>query len=298
MYLTRQGWRDCVQILTKYWLRPGMTLLVLLLSAGVCHADGLREKVLQAFQSQASELRVIAKTEDELQVTGRNGPLVVYLFNLRAACVSSKGSCEGEVSSFVRRIALLASSGQPADVFVAEKIYAVLRNADFAKHAAETVKEPNKQLVALPFVESIEVLFVVDGKNEVRFVNRGDLVAAGLTERALLDLASHNASRLPQLKYEPINDAPGLYVMRANDGLGTSRAFDVALWEKLEAMAGVSVAMAVPTRDWVIFSRADKPGLVAKLRDLAGRIARGEPYAVSDAVMVRDGKGWKALQHQ
>ena len=31
---------------TQHWLRPGMTLMALLLSAGVCHADDLTEKVL------------------------------------------------------------------------------------------------------------------------------------------------------------------------------------------------------------------------------------------------------------
>lgn len=282
----------------QLWLRPGMSLMALMLSAGVCHADDLTEKVLQTFRKQASELRVTAKTDDELQVTGRKGPLTVYLFNVRTACASNKDRCDDEVLTFVRHIASVASADQSADAFVGEKLYAVLRNAGFGKRAAETVKEPNKQLVVLPFVDSIEVLFVVDGEKAVRFVNRDDMVGAGLTEKTLLELASRNAARLPQLKYEPIEGMSGLYVMLANDGLGTSRAFDPALWEKLEAKAGGPVAMAVPTRDWVLFTRADQPELVAKLRTLAGRIARGEPYPVSGAVMARDGNGWKALQAQ
>ena len=166
----------------QYWLRPGMALMVSLLGAGVCHADDFTEKVLQTFRSQASELRVSAKADDELQVTGRKGPLTVYLFNVRTACVSNKERCDDEVSSFVQRIASVASADQSAGAFVAEKIYAVLRNAGFAKRAAETVNEPNKQLVVLPFVESIEVLFVVDGEKAVRYVNRDDMGAAGLRQ--------------------------------------------------------------------------------------------------------------------
>lgn len=287
-----------MQSLKQYWLRLAVILMGLLLNSGACLADDLKERVLKAFQDQASQLPVIAKTEDELQVTGRNGALTVYLFNIRMACVSNKDRCDEEIASFVRRITSLASADQTADAFVAEKIYAVLRNVDFAKRAAETIKEPNKQLVALPFIEGVEVLFVVDGENAVRFVNRSDLVATGLTERALFDLATRNVLRLPPLTYEPINEVPGLYSMLANDGLGTSRVFDVALWERLETMAGGSVAMAVPTRDWVFFCRADRPELVAKLRDLVARVVSGEPYAISDAVMVRGGKGWKVFQHQ
>lgn len=280
------------------WLRLGISLGVLALSAGMCHADGLTEKVLQTFRSQASGLRATAKSDDELQVTGWRGPLTVYLFNVRTVCTSNKDRCDDEVLSFVQRVVSVASADQSADAFVVEKVYAVLRNAGFAKRAAETFKEPNKQLIVLPFVESIELLFVVDGDKAVRYVNRDDIAGAGLTEVALLDLASRNATRLPQVKYEPTKGMPGVYFMPANDGLGTSRAFDFALWEKLEAVAGGPVAIAVPTRDWVLFTRADQPELVAKLRTLAGRIARGEPYPVSDAVLVRDGNSWKPLQAQ
>ncbi|MBS0449126.1 MAG: DUF1444 family protein [Proteobacteria bacterium] len=228
----------------RKWLRLGISLCVLGLSVGVSHADELTERVLQTFRGQASELRATAKSDDELQVTGRRGPLTVYLFNVRTACASNKDRCDDEVSSFVQRVVSVASADQSAGAFVVEKVYAVLRNAGFAKRAADTFKEPNKQLVVLPFVESIELLFVVDGDKAVRYVNRDDIASAGLTEKALLDLASRNAARLPQVKYEPIKGMPGLYFMPANDGLGTSRAFDFALWEKLEAVAGGPVAMA------------------------------------------------------
>lgn len=83
--------------------------------------------------------------------------------------------------------------------------------------------------------------------------------------------------------------------MPANDGLGTARVFDAALWQKLEAAAGGPVAMAMPTRDWVFFARADNTQALATLRALLGRVVRGEPYAVSAAVMVRNGAGWKLL---
>jgi uncharacterized protein YtpQ (UPF0354 family) len=277
-------------------LRLGISLGALTLGPGVCHADDFTEKVLQTFRTLTPEVRAIARSDDELQVTGPKGPLTAYLFNVRKACASDKDHCADEISSFVQRLASVASADPSAGAFVVEKVYAVLRNAGFAKRATEAFKEPNKQLIVLPFVEGIEVLFVVDSEKAVRYVNRDDLVGAGLTEKALLELASRNAAHLPQVKYEPIKGIPGLYFMPAHDGLGTARAFDSALWEKLEAAAGGPVAMAVPTRDWVLFTRADQPEAVATLRTLAGRIAHGEPYPVSGAVLARDGNGWKTLQ--
>jgi uncharacterized protein YtpQ (UPF0354 family) len=227
---------------------------------------------------------------------GQEGPFSVYLFNVRTACASDVERCNDAVSALVQTVTSVASANQSTYAFVADRAYAVLRIAGFGKEATKGVKEPNKQLVVLPFVEGIEALFVIDGENSVRYVNRDDMAVTGLTEKALFDLASRNAARLPSLTYEPIRDIPGLYIMAADDGLGTSRAFDTALWQKLETTIGGPVAMAVPTRDWVLFTRADQPELVTKLRRLAGRITKGEPHPVSDAVMTRKGNSWRSLQ--
>jgi uncharacterized protein YtpQ (UPF0354 family) len=285
-----------MRIRFRQWFCFGLPLSALAFGAGACRADELTDKALQAFRTQASELRVTAKSDDELEVTGRGGPLTIYLHNVRIACAANRDRCDDEVSSFVGRAAAIASDGPSAGAFVAERVHAVLRNAAFAKRATGAFKEPDKQLVVLPFVEGIEVLFVIDGEKAVRFVNLGDLAGAGLTDKALLALAASNAARLAPLKHEPVKGVPGLYFMPANDGLGSSRIFDAALWDKLEATVGGAVAVSVPTRDWVLFTRSDQAEQVAKLRVLAGRITRGESYAVSDAVMVRDGKGWKLLQ--
>jgi uncharacterized protein YtpQ (UPF0354 family) len=275
--------------------RSGL-LIATVMGLGVCRADELTDNVLQAFESQASAVRATAKSDDELQVSGRKAPLTVYLYNVRAACASNKERCDDEIASFVRRVSAVASADEAGGAFSAEKVYPVLRSAGFGKRAAEAFKEPNKQLIVLPFVDSsIEVLFAIDGEQAVRFVNREDVLGAGLTEVALLELASRNAARLPALKYEPLKGMDGVFFMPSNDGLGTARAFDAALWDKVSTSAGGPVALAVPTRDWILFTRADQAENVANLRLLAGRIARGEPYPVSAAVIARVDGQWKAL---
>jgi uncharacterized protein YtpQ (UPF0354 family) len=268
-------------------------LVVFLLTAGTCRADAITEKVLQAVRVQAPELHVTAKPDDELEITGGKSPLTLYLSNIRTACAARPEHCDEEVASFVRRATSVNST---ESTFVPEKVYAVLRSAGFGKRTSEAFTDADKRLVALPFIDAIEVLFVIDGDKAMRYVGYGEMVGVGLTESALLELASRNAARLPQLRYEALKGVPGVYFMPANDGLGTSRAFDSALWDKVEATAGGPVAVAMPTRDWVLFARADQPEPLGQLRKLAARIVRGEAYPVSDAMMVRDGKGWKALQ--
>ena len=63
-----------------------------------------------------------------------------------------------------------------------------------------------------------------------------------------------------------------LFVVDSENSLRyvTSRAFDNAQWDKLQAPAGGAVAVAVPTRDWVLFLRADRADMIVALQTLAG----------------------------
>lgn len=270
---------------------------VLSLGAGVCQADGLTDKVLRALRSEAPEIGVTVVTDNELKIASKSAS-TVYLFNVRKSCESRADRCDEEVANFVRGVVSVASVDSAQRAFVGEKVFPVLRRSGFGTRATERIKEPDKQLVVMPFAESIETLFVVDSEKTVRFINLDDMAKAGLTVATLADLASRNAARLPVLKAEPIKGMEGVHFMPANDGLGSSRVFDPALWIKLEALAGGPVALAVPTGDWIFFTRADQPDQVAKLRGLVARVVRGEPYSVSDAVLVRDRGGWKALRTQ
>jgi uncharacterized protein YtpQ (UPF0354 family) len=299
----------------RRWLTLCVSLGILSLNARVCQADEFTEKVLHKFRSQAPQLRAIAKSDDELQVTGRAGPLTVYLFSIRRACASNKNPCDAEVSSFVQGVVSVAASDQLASAFILEKFYPVLRKAGFAKQAVATVElsghlanqapmlaEQVKPLVVLPFVEGIEVVFFgVDGQH--RYVKLDEMAAAGLTDKALLDLASRNVVRLPQMKYASIPDMPGLFVFPEADFLASARVFDPAFWKKLEAVAGGPVAIAVPTLTLILFTRADQPEQVAKLQTLAREALRnsvGEVYhfPLSAAVIARDGNSLKLLTAQ
>lgn len=268
------------------------------LGAGVCHADGLTDKVVRALRVAGPEIGVTVVTDNELKIASKGQASTVYLFNVRKSCESRTDRCDEEVMSFARGIASVASADPAQRAFVGEKVFPVLRRSGFGTRATERFKEPDKQLVVMPFAEGIETLFVLDSEKSVRFINVGAMTEAGLTRATLVELAARNAARLPPLKAEPVNGMDGVHFMPADDRLGSSRVFDPALWARLEATAGGPVAMAVPTGDWILFTRADRPDQVEKLRGLALRIVRGEPRSVSDAVLVRDRSGWKALRAQ
>jgi hypothetical protein len=51
--------------------------------------------------------------------------------------------------------------------------------------------------------------------------------------------------------------------------------------------------VCVPPRDWILFVKDDNPGAPEKLKMLAGRIVKGEPYAVSTVMFQRKNARWQ-----
>jgi uncharacterized protein YtpQ (UPF0354 family) len=135
-------------------------------------------------------------------------------------------------------------------------------------------------------------LYAIDTPRAVRFVNASDLEHSGLTVDALDKIALSHVSRLAPIKIEPMREARGLWVGIARDGYGTSRLFDSKFWDTLETQAGGPVAVALPTRDWLLAARLDDPQAIARLRAVVARVVAGEPTAVTSALVRRSGQSW------
>jgi uncharacterized protein YtpQ (UPF0354 family) len=123
-------------------------------------------------------------------------------------------------------------------------------------------------------------------------VNASDLKHSGLTIEDLDRIALAHVARLAPPKLEQMRGAPWLWASISNDGYGTSRLFDPKFWDTLETRAGGPVAVALPTRDWLLAARLDDPTAIAQLRGVAARIVAGEPTAVTSALVRRDGQSW------
>lgn len=272
---------------------PRFAACILLALAGACRADGLTDRAIQAFHALDPTLVVTVKGDDELSIARKKGePAVVYLDNLRKTCATRPDECDAATTLYAQRMAASFLGDTPSAKFSTDKVYPVLRRAGYAAQAMHIVKDPAKGLVMLPLGPDIEQLFIIDSENAIRYVSLDEPRQAGLTTDALLAAGSANAARLATIKPTPLQGRDGLFALIFGDSLGSARMFDAALWDRIEADAGGPVAVAVPTRDWILFTRLDAPGHVAALHELAGRIAKGEAYGVSGAVLRRDGRGW------
>jgi uncharacterized protein YtpQ (UPF0354 family) len=261
---------------------------------GVCAlADPLTDRVVAAFKQGDPKLAVTVKTDDELHLRMATGSEVtVFLDRTRGQCRQQPEHCDTVIEQLVSGMA--ASAGSPAAMkFDPENVYPVVRPADSLRGTqAAAGGNADPTFVSRPYMSGAIILYALDTPKALRFVGMSDLEHAGLAVDSLDKLARSHVQRLIHLQLEKVKGAPGLWEGIAKDGYGTSHLFDPNFWDEVEAAAGGPVAIALPTRDWILAARLDDPQSIARLRVIAKRIVAGEPTAVISALVRRDGESW------
>lgn len=269
---------------------------LVLLAAGASRADDFTERAIQAFKAADPTLQITAKDDNELQVKFASGATsTTYLDNVRKACTQHPDDCDNVLAGFSKTMSVDLSRDKLEMAFAPDKLYPVLRPTSYAAQAARMIKDPTKGLYVRPFAPGIDQLFIIDGEHSIKYVTLDEQAKAGMTADALLATGSANAARLPALKPVPVPQREGLFALIFDDTLGSARMFDAALWNRIEKDAGGPVAVAVPTRDWILYTRLDNDAGLVALRALARNIAGHEAYSVSGELVRRDGKGWTAV---
>lgn len=264
---------------------------------GVCaFADSFTGQVTAAFNQKDRHLQATAKADNEIHLTTPIGPITVYLDRVRGECQKRPETCDAAVAHLVTATAETSAS---ADVMKlnTDNVYPVVRPTNTLQAMQATIGDGvARMFISRPYISGAVLLYAIDTPRAIRFVNASDLENSGLTIDALDKIALSHVSRLAPLMFSQMNGAPGLWAGLASDGYGTSRLFDPKFWDTLEAQAGGPVAVALPTRDWLLAARLDNPQAIAKLRTVAARIVAGEPTAVTSALVRRDGRvGSKCL---
>jgi hypothetical protein len=266
----------------------------LLLLAGTSRADEFTERAVKAFKAADPTLQITAKDDNELAVKFASGATsTTYLDNVRKTCALRPAECDGALAGFARTMAVdLSKDKGTAHKLVPDKLYPVLRPTSYAAQAAQLIKDPAKRLYVKPFAPGVDQLFIIDGENSIQYVTLDEQAEAGMTADAMLATGSANATRLSPLAPIAVPNRPGLFALMFADTLGSARLFDATLWDRLEKDLGGPLAVAVPTRDWILFTRLDDDAGLVDLRTLARNVAARESYGVSGELLRRDGKGW------
>jgi uncharacterized protein YtpQ (UPF0354 family) len=258
-------------------------------------ADSLTDRVAAAFNHESPKLHATVKSDDEIQLTTSIGQLRVFLDRVRGECQKRPEDCDATIKNLVTSTAATVDLPD-ATKFNPDNVYPVVRPENSLRAMQATIGDDvTRAFVARPYISGAVLLYAIDTPKAIRFVNARDLEQAGLTVEALDRIALAHVSRLSPVKFQKMDEAPGLWVGISNDGYGTSRLFDPKFWDRLEALAGGPVAVALPTRDWLLAARLDNPEAISRLRTIAARIVAGEPTAVTFALVRRDGPSWSEV---
>jgi uncharacterized protein YtpQ (UPF0354 family) len=139
------------------------------------------------------------------------------------------------------------------------------------------------------------VIYATDSPEAIRFATAKDLERQGLSEERLQALAAANVKRLDPVKISVLPNSNGLVAAITQDTYATGRLFDPIFVQELEHAVGGPVVVAVPTRDWIVAADGGDAAALARLKDLAARVSRGEAYSVSPKPVKCDGKTWQEL---
>jgi uncharacterized protein YtpQ (UPF0354 family) len=269
--------------------------VVLALDCVCASADSLTDRVTAAFNHENPKLQATIRSDDEIRLTAPIGSLSVFLDRVRGECQKRPEDCDATIKNLVTSTA--ATVNLPDGMkFNPDNVYPVVRPENGLRAMQATIGDEVKSaFVSRPYISGAVLLYAIDTPKAVRFVSARDLEQAGLTVEALDRIALAHVSRLSPVKFQKMDEAPGLWIGILKDGYGTSRLFDPKFWDTLEALAGGPVAVALPTRDWLLAARLDDPAAISRLRTIATRIVAGEPTAVTSALVRRDGLSWSEV---
>ena len=263
--------------------------------SSVALADEFTERVAAAFAEEKAQLQPSIRTDNEIALTLKSGEVSVFLDNLRTACFAAPNDCDAEIRSYVRRVSETIRNA-PAAGLTSTNVYPVLRSEGWFSALQQSAgKGERLNIESRPFLPGIVLVYVVDTPSAFRFVNDADLRTSDISSDRLHTFAGRNAARLETLPVKRLEGAPGLFAAIAQDGLGTSRVLDRQFWALLEQKAGGPVAVAVPTRDWVLAARLDNRQALTALQTIADRIVKGEANSVSPTIFRRSDDSWQTV---
>lgn len=254
------------------------------------------ERLRDAIAHIAPQLRPELHKDGGIEIHG--GPKsagTVYADNVEKACAQQPDHCDEAIQRFATSItSAITETGDVAPT--GSNVFPVVRSAGLMRSMSEAAHgDPEKSLVSQAFTADSVVLYAIDTPNAMRFASAQDLKKQGISAERLQAMAVANIGRLAPVKVNAMPDSNGLVAMIAQDGYATSRLFGPEFIKELEQAAGGPVVVAVPTRDWILAVKADDTAAVHKLRDVAARIVRGEPYSVTADLVRWDGKTWQPV---
>lgn len=181
---------------------------------------------------------------------------------------------------------MIASARPMPDTVVASRVLPMVKPAGWAQASAP----PGQQPLAVCLTDSVEIVFVEQRPDHLRFVAERHLAALLLDLNVLHKVALENLCAF-QFDIRAIQGRQ-LWLATATDQFtfNATLALRADVWETVCATAGSELVCAIPERETCLFAREEDVVEVAELRDAVGpRLYAEAGYPVTTTLLRRVG---------
>lgn len=235
-----------------------------------------------------SELRIWpkgGKAEDE--------SVKVFLDNLRSRCADAD-SCDAAIEHFARGVADYSTGGDQK--LALESILPTLKTAAYVSQATKDLSD-DARLLAVPVVDDLRLVLVLDLPTTTRFLSEKDRRELGLTLDQLKTRALDNLRRRPR-NFMAQELAPGLFGLTAGDGYDSALFLLHDEWRAFKPKVRGELVVAPVARD-MVFVTGDQES--AALTALAGvlaneRVEPQAPYPIAPRAYRWTPSGWAPFE--
>lgn len=251
-------------------------------------SDDLAGRLIARMGQLKPDVRIERRGPMHLHLPESNSE--IFLENLDAACHNDPAHCDNRIDMFART-ALFRPDGEVS----IEQVLPTLKSVRFAAAAEKLTAEQGKPdpLVALPVVDDLLMVLVLDTPVATRMLTQADLVRLGITREALAARALVNLrARSSGFKYSEV--APELYGLAANDSYDSASFLLHAEWAVLRDKLGGAPVVVPIGRDIVLFtSESSRAGLETMRLILQAEVrAPKAPYPITTQPYRWTPEGW------
>jgi uncharacterized protein YtpQ (UPF0354 family) len=134
------------------------------------------------------------------------------------------------------------------------------------------------------------IVYAIDESETISTLSYDSMVAAAVAEEELHPLAVENLERiLPEVECH--GDGPWFLLTAGSNYVASLLLFD-GMWDKLAETVDGHIVATVPTRDVLMYTGSQSASGLSAIRERSVEIASSGAHAISDSLIMRDGRKW------
>lgn len=187
-----------------------------------------------------------------------------------------------------RHIRVTSSSLDPAGPLLPGQIVALIKDSEYVETLHETGNSVLEHMCG-----DLWIVYAVDKPESMSSLARTEMIAAGIAQENLRNLALENLRRIMP-SAEQHGDGPWYGLFAGGDYTASLLLFD-NVWEQVADSIEGDIVAVVPARDTLLFTGSESPEGLKMIKEQATHVVATGNYVVSDTLIVRKDGRWEVF---